>query len=115
MPGAVEGIEWALVGGRGQTLLLDGGHASGSGGCNRFAGGYELAHDRLSFQPLASTRMACEPAVLQAESDYFAALERTAQASLADGELVLADAAGAELLRFARPAPAIEPEEPSWS
>ncbi len=59
--------------------------------------------------------MACESGVLQSGSDYFSALGRTAQASLADGELVLADAAGAELLRFALTAPAIEPEEPSWS
>ena len=68
-----------------------------------------------NLEPLASTRMACESAVLQAESDYFSALGRTAQASLADGELVLADAAGTELLRFALSAPTIEPEEPSWS
>ena len=115
MPAGVEGSEWTLVGGMGQTLLLDGGHASGSGGCNRFAGGYALEHGRLSFEPLASTRMACEPAVLQAESDFFSALERTVHASLADGELVLADAAGTELLRFALTAPAIEPEESSWS
>jgi heat shock protein HslJ len=99
----------------GQTLLLDDGHASGSGGCNRFAGGYALEHGRLSFEPLASTRMACEPAVLQAESDFFSGLERTVHASLADGELVLADAAATELLRFALTAPAIEPEESSWS
>ena len=116
MPGALEDIEWTLVGGSGQTLLLDDGHASGSGGCNRFAGGYALEDDKLSFQPLASTRMACEPGVMQAESEYFAALGLAAQASLADGELVLADAAGAELLRFTRTAtPSTGPEEPSWS
>jgi len=115
MPGAVEGIEWTLVGGMGQTLLLGGGNASGSGGCNRFAGGYALEDGRLSFEPLASTRMACEPALMQAESDFFAALGRTAQASLADGELILADAAGAELLRFAVAPPTVDPEETSWS
>ena len=52
MRGSVEGLGWSLVGGLGQTLLLDGGHASGSGGCNRFAGGNELEGERLSFQPL---------------------------------------------------------------
>jgi hypothetical protein len=82
-----EGIEWSLVGGSGQTLLLDRGHASGSGGCNRFAGGYELEGERLSFKPLASTRMACDPTVMQAESDYFLALGRTARLALADAEL----------------------------
>ena len=115
MPAGVEGSEWMLVGGMGQTLLLSGGHASASGGCNRFAGDYALEHGQLWFEPLASTRMACESEVLQAESDCFSALGRTAQASAADGELVLADAPGTELLRFALTAPAIEPEEPFWS
>ena len=59
--------------------------------------------------------MACEPAVLQAESDFVSALERTVHASLANGELVLADTAGTELLRFALTARAIQPEESSWS
>ncbi len=114
MPEALEGVDWTLVDGVGQTLLLDGGHASGSGGCNRFAGEYALDGDLLAFQPLAATRMACEQGLMQAEFDYFAALGRTARFSLVDGELVLADAAGLELLRFAA-VPATEPEEPSWS
>ena len=115
MAAELEGVEWTLVDGTGQTLLLDGGHAAGSGGCNRFAGGYALDGDRLTFEPLASTRMACAPEAMQAESDYFAALTRAAHASLGDGELVLADAAGLELLRFAPAPPATDPEEPSWS
>ena len=82
MQRSAEGIEWSLVGGLGQTLLLDGGHASGSGGCNRFAGSYELEGERLWFKALASTRMACDPKVMQAESDYFLALGRTARSRL---------------------------------
>jgi lactoylglutathione lyase len=89
-----------LAGGAGRTLLLEGGRASGSGGCNRFAGGYTLEGERLSFEPLASTRMACEPERMQAEDDYFAALARVGRVRLDAGELVLADEAGAELLRF---------------
>jgi heat shock protein HslJ len=30
------------------------------GGCNRFAGAYVLEGELLAFEPLASTRMACE-------------------------------------------------------
>ena len=113
MPSSSEGIEWVLVGG-GQTLRLDGGHASGSGGCNRFTGGYRLDGSLLAFAPLASTRMACQPELMQAENEFFAALGRVAQASVADGELVLADAGGGELLRFV-PATSPDPQEPSWS
>jgi lactoylglutathione lyase len=97
-----EEIEWSLVGGSGQTLLLGGGRASGSGGCNRFAGDYELDSERLSFRPLASTRMACDPETMQAESDYFLALGRVARLLLTDEELILSDDAGTELLRFSQ-------------
>jgi RimJ/RimL family protein N-acetyltransferase len=100
VPGSLEGIDWTLVGGIGQTLRLEGGHASGSGGCNRFAGGYSLEGDRLSFEPLASTRMACAPEIMRAEAEFFATLGRCARVSVADGELVLLDEDGAELLRF---------------
>jgi putative lipoprotein len=100
VPESAEGIEWAVVGGLGQTLRLEDGHASGSGGCNRFAGGYRLEGDRLSFEPLASTRMACAPDVMQAETEFLAALGRVARVSVADGGLVLLDEDGAELLRF---------------
>lgn len=115
MPESPEGIEWARAKSARQTLLLEGGHASGSGGCNRFAGGYLLHGDRLAFEPLASTRMACELEIMEAESEYFAALGQTAQLLVEDGELVLADAAGDELLRFARAVPATDLQEPSWS
>jgi lactoylglutathione lyase len=95
-----EEIEWSLVGGSGQTLLLDGGRATGSAGCNRFVGGYTLAGERISFEPLATTRMACEPEVMRAESDYLAALGRVERVSIENGELAFADREGAELLRF---------------
>jgi lactoylglutathione lyase len=103
VPEAPEGIEWSLAGGSGQTLLLDGGRAAGSGGCNRFTGSYELEGERLSFKPLASTRMACDQTVVQAEDEYFLALGRTASLAHADGALVLCDESGAELLRFTPP------------
>ncbi|WP_420717335.1 META domain-containing protein [Leptolyngbya sp. NK1-12] len=32
----------------------------GSGGYNRFVGGYQTEGDQLSIEPLASTKMACE-------------------------------------------------------
>ena len=115
MPGGVEGSEWTLVGGMGQTLLLDGRPRLRLRPLQPHRRGYALEQGRLSFEPLASTRMACEPSVMKAESDFVADLERTVHASPVDGELVLAAAAGSELLRFALTATAIEPEESSWS
>ena len=56
-------------------LRLDrnGQRVSGSGGCNRFTGGYSLDGDRITFTDLAPTRMFCAPAMDQ-ERAYFGAL-----------------------------------------
>lgn len=48
---------------------------SGSGGCNRFMGGYKTEGDQLSIDPLASTRMACEETVMAQETRYLTALQ----------------------------------------
>ena len=47
---------------------------SGSGGCNRLAGSYEVGDEGLRFGPIASTRMACSEAVMERESAFLAAL-----------------------------------------
>ena len=49
--------------------------ASGSGGCNRFAGTYTLADNKISFSQIAATRMAC--LFPNPETDFFEALEST--------------------------------------
>ena len=100
MPEQPEAIEWTLDGGAGQTLLLDDGHASGSGGCNRFFGRYELADGRLAVEPLGSTRMACGTRSHAGRVELLDALTRVASAAIKAGEFVLADDAGVELLRF---------------
>jgi heat shock protein HslJ len=125
---AGDGTEWILEGGDGQTLTLEDGRAHGSGGVNRFAGEYTIDGDRLALGPLAATRMAGPPEANRAELAFFAALERAARVTVAGGRLVLADADGAELLRFvpaqaaqaaqpAQPAQPTQPEEdrPPWS
>jgi heat shock protein HslJ len=48
---------------------------AGSGGCNRFMGGYETDGDQLNITPLASTRMACEETVMNHEFRFLQALE----------------------------------------
>jgi heat shock protein HslJ len=73
---------WANAGGKTRPVPANPGATSGAGGepitlnfstqggqrktngfsgCNRFAGTYDLSGGRLSFGPLASTRMACAP------------------------------------------------------
>jgi len=57
------------------TAEFSDGHISGSGGCNRFMGGYHTQGDQLSIGPLASTFMACEQPVMGQEMKYLAALQ----------------------------------------
>lgn len=58
------------------TLSFDGaGRVSGRGGCNSYAGTATLQGDRLTFSPLAATRMAClDNAIGTQETAYFDAL-----------------------------------------
>jgi heat shock protein HslJ len=51
------------------------GRITGSGGCNRFMGGYELDGDRLTIGPLASTFKACEEPIMSQEMLYLNALQ----------------------------------------
>lgn len=112
-----EGKEWRLVeldtgpvaaaeGPRASSLRLDAenAQASGSGGCNRFSGGYTLTGDALTFQPLAATKMACPE--MATESAYFAALAQTRAWRIHRGRLELLDGDGAVVAIFAAaPAP----------
>lgn len=91
------------------------GKLSGSAGCNRYFGGYDLAEDdqiRFTSQ-MGSTQMACAPQINSLEQLYLALLPQTASWKLEEGHLTLFDYAGAALLKFA----AVEPialEDTAW-
>jgi heat shock protein HslJ len=51
-------------------------HASGFSGCNRFMGTYALKDGKLSFGPLAGTRMACTSPGGNIEGAFLDALTR---------------------------------------
>ncbi len=104
------GTNWVLedIEGRGvidnlqSTLAFDAdGRVSGNAGCNRFAGGASIAGSAVSFGNLASTRMACAPAIDDQEMRYLDALGRVAGWRTENGLLHLLDASGQSLLRFA--------------
>jgi heat shock protein HslJ len=98
------GGEWVLDGGGSKPAVLrfEAGRVSGTGGCNRFGGSYESSGEALSFSPLAATRMACEPEVMQAEQNFFAMLDRVRAMTLDGDTLDLRDASGTTLARFTR-------------
>lgn len=110
--GSIEGPTWTLVSyveGGGQQAVPAGveatatfadGTVQGSSGCNSFSGSYEVSGDGLTFGPLASTLMACEPPEGIVESVVFGGLEATTSYRVQGGTLTLLDEAGAELLVF---------------
>ena len=75
------------------------GEASGSGGCNRFFGSFELDDDQLAFAALGSTRMACAQGMDQ-EQRFLAALGEVRSFVIRGDRLELRGAKGARLLEF---------------
>ena len=68
--------------------------ASGSTGCNRFSGSYELVSDSLSVRPLASTLVACaDPALNRQETAFLAAVGETRRWRVTGDTLLLGDEA----------------------
>ena len=66
----------AVVGERPLTLRLDSGRVSGSAGCNSFSGTYRSrGGDKLEFGPLAATRIACDPQLMEQEARYLSILD----------------------------------------
>ncbi len=90
--------------GQGQLVTIDDGAAiltiadgglSGTVGCNQLHAGISQDGGVLTIGPVASTKMACEPALMEREAAVIAALEAsTAVRSTADGGWELLDAAG---------------------
>jgi putative lipoprotein len=97
------------IGGRGavdrlQSTITFGadGRAHGSGGCNRFTGGYTLEGNSLRFGAMASTNMACVPAAMDQEQRFHAALAAVQGYRIENGILHLTGAGGATVLRLSR-------------
>ena len=76
------------------------GRAVGTGGCNRFSGGYSLDGDRLAFSPIMATRMACPPPADTVESSLFSALEATVGWRISGQLLELLDSGGESIAVF---------------
>jgi len=86
------------------TLLLSGGDATGSAGCNSYFGSYAIDATSLRFpEPFASTREFCEGAAQVTEDAYFPLLEAVAGWTVdAEGVLSLSDASGSVTLVYSQ-------------
>ncbi len=97
---ALAGTNWVLSTLNGQlplpgsslTLQLgEDGSATGSDGCNRFTTSYTASRSTVSFEPAASTMMACPPAVATQAENYMAALSTANRYQLRGGQFILLD------------------------
>jgi heat shock protein HslJ len=78
------------------------GQAQGSSGCNNFRGAYALRGETLEIGPLASTKKACPPAIMDQETRFFEALAQTRSYRFENGLLYLSDAQGMPVMRLWR-------------
>jgi putative lipoprotein len=77
--------------------------AGGRGGCNSYFAQAELREEIIRFSAIAATKMAClDDAATAQETAFFAALEAARFWRIEEDRLLLLDANGAELVRFAR-------------
>ncbi|MCA9987528.1 MAG: META domain-containing protein [Anaerolineales bacterium] len=76
------------------------GTVSGQSGCNLFSGSATIAGDKLSFGPLAGTRMACEDELMSFESNFLDLLGQVDGFTLTDDTLELHNTDGLPLALF---------------
>jgi heat shock protein HslJ len=76
------------------------GKLTGNAGCNSYNGTYTIDGNKIAIGPLASTRMACEQAVMDQETAYLNALAKAATYALGKDSLELRDADGALLVDY---------------
>ena len=92
----------------------------GSAGCNAYSGTYGTNGNVVRVGKLATTRLACDTAVMDQETAFLEALQGVAFIESRGSTLNLTDLSGQILVALARPTPDVEPDasaspEPSAS
>jgi putative lipoprotein len=86
---------------------------NGNTACNRYFGTYELGEGTLRLKPAGSTRMACEPPVMEQETRFLAALEAATAFRREGTDLLLLDASGRVRVRLTPAGPGARPTGPA--
>ena len=92
-------------------LEFQAGRVSGSDGCNRLTGSFQLKGDRVTFGQMAGTMMACLDSS-EIEGPFRDALKNASRLTVVGDRMELFDAAGTRLAAFAAES---EPSEPTAS
>ena len=90
------GSEWGFAGETGKSARFvqfrSDGKVGGHSGCNRFTGTYTQKDDALKMGPLATTRMACLPEVMERERQFLTMLSKVRFAERTHLKLTVKDA-----------------------
>lgn len=110
-PPRLEGVKWEVTGynngrqavvgpllGTRLTLMFQDGQVFGSSSCNRFHGSFTAEGNALTIQPLATTRMACEDALMSQEQEFLRALQTATTWEIVRGMLDVHRADGERVL-----------------
>ncbi len=101
----VEDIDGKGVIDRSHTTLhfIEDGRVAGDTGCNRYSGSVEISGTSISFGPMAGTRKACAPALMDQEMKFYQAVAKVVSWEVpGTGLLHLKDADGNTLIRAGR-------------
>lgn len=109
--GNIEGTVWQAFEFNGKplaesviiTLELNDGRIAGRSACNRYTGPYEIDMQSRSLEitgPLAGTRMACMPDVMDVENAFNAGIGKITAYRVDDGPVLVLFAGGDEMLRL---------------
>ena len=87
------------------TAMFEDGNVTGSSGCNRYFGSYQLNKTEIKIGPIGSTLMFCaDPdGVMTQETSYQLLLHNVTSYVISDNELTLSDSSGNPQLVFEAP------------
>ena len=96
------------------SMEIAGTNVSGNAGVNLYHGTITVENGKVTFSPMATTRMAGPENMMTQEQNFLAALQNVTGYTLANGVLTLTDASGNVLLTFAA-MPAETLDGTSWT
>jgi heat shock protein HslJ len=78
------------------------GDITGTGGCNRYFGGFSTDSGNIKIGPVASTFMACDQLRMRQESRYFQALQSATSYEVSDENMQLTSGSDNQSLKYVK-------------
>ena len=99
---SLTGSHWVSSDNSKQSVEFKASQISGNAGCNQFFGTYNQEDEKISVNPLATTRKACAHDVMLKEHDFLVTLESAKHLEMDANMLILKNANGQVLMKFNR-------------